>query len=291
MKKALLSILSGVFVATSINCPVYAKPSKDDRQAKPVLKLSEKQVKSIEKQAKPEKSIEKQVKPVNSNSQKSSEDTKKLIVIKKIEIKPVETKKVNVKPVIKKKFADKVPSVIKFGKTVIPTTSISKGLKAEVKWDKASQTLLITKNGVTIEIVAGTKILVNGKEVEQSKLKKIRGSLIPFIKSTLNSKPAAPVDQTTTPSDNTQQTTSDTQSNTTPSGDNTQQTSSDTQSNTTSNGDSTQQTTSDVQSNTTSNDSTSTVTGDTQQTTQSNQGDATNNTQPTAPSDGTITIE
>lgn len=273
MKKALLSILSGVFVATSINCPVYAKPSKDDRQAKPVLKLSEKQVKSIEKQAKPEKSIEKQVKPVNSNSQKSSKDTKKLIVIKKIEIKPVETKKVNVKPVIKKKFADKVPSVIKFGKTVIPTTSISKGLKAEVKWDKASQTLLITKNGVTIEIVAGTKILVNGKEVEQSKLKKIRGSLIPFIKSTLNSKPAAPVDQTTTPSDNTQQTTSDTQSNTTPSGDNTQQT------------------TSDVQSNTTSNDSTTTVTGDTQQTTPSSQNDATNNTQPDAQSEVPITIE
>ncbi|SEG14483.1 Copper amine oxidase N-terminal domain-containing protein [Caloramator fervidus] len=171
MKKALLTIVLGAFITTSINLPTYAKPLKASASNKNQTLLNQKQVESKE------------------NRQIKTEKTTK-------------------------KFKDKVPPVIKFGKTVIPITAISRGLKAEVKWDKASQTLLITKNGNTIEIIAGSKILVNSEELNKSILKKIQGSLMHFIKSTLNNKSSKQT-KPNTESNTTQQTEQSNQDNTT----------------------------------------------------------------------------
>jgi hypothetical protein len=56
--------------------------------------------------------------------------------------------------------------VIQNERTLVPFRAISESLKAEVKWNQAEQSVTVSKNGIEVKLVIGSKIaLVNGKEV------------------------------------------------------------------------------------------------------------------------------
>jgi tetratricopeptide (TPR) repeat protein len=56
--------------------------------------------------------------------------------------------------------------VMQSNRTLVPFRAISQSLKAEVKWNQAEQSVTVSKNGVEVKLVIGSKIaLVNGKEV------------------------------------------------------------------------------------------------------------------------------
>lgn len=192
MKKLLSGVLAASFIASATMSYAYAKPTKSGESRSEKAKVESKQkVESIK--------TEKIITETKSSTVKPS-----LISIKSIKGTSNTVQNLNEKY---KKFSTSTPPVIKFGKTVIPTKALTKGLKAEVLWDKDSQTLVIKNDANVIEIVSGTKITVNGQEVDLKTLPKVQGSLIPFIIEALNQKPAStdnsqtvPTgDQTTTP--------------------------------------------------------------------------------------------
>jgi tetratricopeptide (TPR) repeat protein len=56
--------------------------------------------------------------------------------------------------------------VIQSERILVPFRAISDSLKAEVKWNPAEQSVIVSKNGVEVKLVIGSKIaFVNGKEV------------------------------------------------------------------------------------------------------------------------------
>jgi tetratricopeptide (TPR) repeat protein len=56
--------------------------------------------------------------------------------------------------------------VIQSNRTLVPFRAISESLKAEVIWNQVEQSVTVSKNGVEVKLVIGSKIaLVNGKEV------------------------------------------------------------------------------------------------------------------------------
>ncbi|PRR73834.1 copper amine oxidase N-terminal domain-containing protein [Neomoorella humiferrea] len=59
-----------------------------------------------------------------------------------------------------------VPPVIKSGRTLIPVRAVTEGLGATVNWDEATNTVTITKNGVTVVLILGsTEVTVNGTKM------------------------------------------------------------------------------------------------------------------------------
>lgn len=82
------------------------------------------------------------------------------------------------------------PSVIKIGNLQIPTSSVTKGFKADLNWDKATNTITISKDGVTIKFVGDSLVYVNGVQINIANVKYGKGKLVPmdFIQKTLNSK-------------------------------------------------------------------------------------------------------
>jgi hypothetical protein len=84
-----------------------------------------------------------------------------------------------------------LPSVIKAGKLQIPTGAIANGLKASIIWDKTTDTVIISKNGVTIKFIGDSKVYVNNVEVNINTIKDGKGRLVPmnFIEKTLKTRP------------------------------------------------------------------------------------------------------
>jgi hypothetical protein len=65
-----------------------------------------------------------------------------------------------------KKINFDVPPVIKEGRTLVPVRAIAESLGAIVNFDSTTNTVTITKDSKTIQIVLGqTKVYVNGQEV------------------------------------------------------------------------------------------------------------------------------
>jgi Copper amine oxidase N-terminal domain. len=63
-------------------------------------------------------------------------------------------------------FKDTQP-VIKNDRTMVPIRAISESLKADVQWDEATQTVIITKDGVVIKLVLNSDVAtINGVEVK-----------------------------------------------------------------------------------------------------------------------------
>lgn len=60
-----------------------------------------------------------------------------------------------------------VQPVIKSDRTLVPIRAIAESLKADVKWDEATKTITMTKDGVEIKLVLGSDIaIIDGKEVK-----------------------------------------------------------------------------------------------------------------------------
>lgn len=60
-----------------------------------------------------------------------------------------------------------VPPVIKNGTTLVPFRAISEALKAKVSWDGSSQTVTVSRNGITVKLTIGSKVAyVNGQAVQ-----------------------------------------------------------------------------------------------------------------------------
>ncbi|MEB3100863.1 stalk domain-containing protein [Ferviditalea candida] len=60
-----------------------------------------------------------------------------------------------------------VPPVIKDGRTLVPFRAISKALHADVTWDAQEKSVTVTKEGITVKLIIGSKTAyVNGQEVQ-----------------------------------------------------------------------------------------------------------------------------
>lgn len=58
------------------------------------------------------------------------------------------------------------PPVIKEGRTLIPVRAVTQGLGATVNWDEATNTVTITKNGITVVLVPDSaEVTVNGTKI------------------------------------------------------------------------------------------------------------------------------
>lgn len=84
-----------------------------------------------------------------------------------------------------------MPPVIKIGNLQIPTNAVIKGLKATLIWDKTNNTIIISKNGISIKFVGDSKAFVDGVQVSIASIKNGKGKLVPmeFIQKILNGKP------------------------------------------------------------------------------------------------------
>ncbi|BCV21738.1 copper amine oxidase N-terminal domain-containing protein [Moorella sp. Hama-1] len=59
-----------------------------------------------------------------------------------------------------------VPPVIKGNRTLIPVRAVTQGLGATVNWDAATNTVTITKNGITVVLIPGsTEVTVNDTKI------------------------------------------------------------------------------------------------------------------------------
>ncbi|MGB9887369.1 MAG: copper amine oxidase N-terminal domain-containing protein [Moorellales bacterium] len=62
---------------------------------------------------------------------------------------------------------DDQPPVIKEGRVLIPVRALSRGLKAEVRWDPETKTVTVTRNDTTIVLVVDKlEVWVNGEKQE-----------------------------------------------------------------------------------------------------------------------------